>query len=378
MPDDTRSSKSDLTPPPPSLKGKGAGGLGLLIILLLVGCQTGVFAQPLPTDTATPTQPSPTAAGGFLTTPVFGPLVKPFIRALYTSTATATATDTSTPTSTATRTPLPTFTSPATATFTPSNTPRPTLTLTPSETPPPSRPARLFPFHDLDGAAVDWGYTRVTDLLRDKNGKVIKLSAFLSFQLLDRAIHRTTTPIQGKDLTVYYLNVQHDFNGKLLPVWLIIGGEWGKDVPIRALSSSGSYFIETLTLAPGAVFDPFNIHNQARKDYPRRIEPYKGEVFISDFEHTLQDLPDELIVVADHPILVPASSYPDIEYYFKNTPFLAARFQSLVALNELGKITSPSQYAQGLADTVMNHSALPNTVGSLTYSSAVLVLIPGK
>jgi hypothetical protein len=236
----------------------------------------------------------------------------------------------------------------------------------------------LFPYRDLDGATVDWGYTRITDLLRDKNGKVIKLSAFLGFQLLDRAIHRTTVPIQGKDLTVYYLNTQHEFNGQVTPVWLIIGGEWGKDVPIRGLSSSGSYFIETLNLAPGADFDPFNIHYQALKDYPRRIEPYRSEAFISDFEHTLQGLPDELIVAADHPILIPASSYPDIEYYFKNTPFMAARFQSLVALNQLGKITGPSEYAQALADTVLNNAALPSPSGALTYSSAILVLIPGK
>lgn len=354
----------------------------IALFSLLAGCRGGVlsFSSPAssPTSTLTPTA----TKAGFLSTPVFGPLVKPFIQALYTSTPTSTPTvtltptNTATPTSTATRTPLPTFTYTFTPTFTTTPTVLPSLTPTASDTPAPERPARLFPFKDLDGQRVDWGYTRVTDIGYDKTGKLNKLSAFLAFQLIDRAVHNTTIQLLGKDLTVYYLNVQHDFNGKTTPVQLILGGEWGKDVPIRALTSSGSYFIEAITLAPGAVFDPFNMHNQSVKNYLNRKEPYQGGVFLTDFERSLATLPEDLILVADHPVIVPASSYPDIEYYFQNTPFMAARFQPLVSLNLLGKISGSSPYAQALAKTILNNATPPEQ--QLVYPNALLVLIPGK
>ena len=42
-------------------------------------------------------------------------------------------------------------------------------------------------------------------------------------------------------MTAYYLNVTHEFAGQVLPVHLIISGEWGKDVPISAMLTSGTF-----------------------------------------------------------------------------------------------------------------------------------------
>ena len=364
---------------------RGSGILGIFACLALAACQISpgeaAFQAALsPSFTPTPLPFTNTPPAGFLATPLFGPLIGPAIRALNSRTPTPTPTQTNTPTATptptrtATRTPLPTFTATFTSTFTITPTPRPSITLLPTETSAPSRPARLFPFYDLDGTLVDWGYTRISDLSYDKNGKILRLSAFLSFQLLDRGIHRTTVRILDRDLTLYYLNTQHEFDGKVKPVMLILGGAWGMDVPTSAIPGIGSFFIEAITLKPGAPFDPYNIHNQSVKNYASKLEPYQGGVFFPDFERSLATLPDALILAADHPILMPASSNPDIEYYLKNTPFLAARFQPLVTLNPLGMVTGPSPYALSLADTLLKNAPPPE---DLLFPSATLVLIPG-
>ena len=355
--------------------------LSILLLLLLPACSPAGGLLPAPALPATPS-PTHTQPAGFLNTPVFGPLVGPLIQALNTPTATQTptvtptATNTPTLTPTATRTPLPTFTPTPSRTPTPTRTGRPTLTPTPTETPAPQRLARLFPVNDRDGVRIDWSYARITDLTRDKNGKILRLDAFLSFQLVDRAIHRATVQVLGKDLTVYYLNTQRDFDGKTRPVQLILGGEWGKDVPIQAISSPGSFFVEAQVFPPGKPFDAFNIHGQANKNYLDSKEPYQGGIPIAEFEKTLAGLPDELIVLADHIVLVPYTLFEDVEYFLANTPYLAARYAPLVSLDPLGKVTGPSPAAQDLANYLL-HTA-PLGEGAVSFSSNTLILLTGK
>lgn len=323
---------------------------------------------------------TPSIPPGLLSTPFFGRLIQPLLERLYTATPTPTQTPTPTASITPTRTPLPTFTPQPTLTPTPTNTPRPTLTLTPTETPPVPRVAGLFPFHDADGQTVDWSYTRITDVQWKPDGQVQRMSAFLSFQLQDRAIHRTNAQLLGKDMTFYYLNTQHDFGSGMKPVDLIIGGEWGHDVPVGSLSSSGAYFVEAIKLDPGASFDPYQVHVQANQTYADRQPDLQGGMFISDFADTLAGLPDDVIVVAEHPIVIPDSRFWDIEYYLNNVPFMAARYYPWIELNPLGKVTGISAYAQAMAQNILHRDPLPASQGGgpELFSSDTMVLIPAK
>ncbi|HEX9106860.1 MAG TPA: hypothetical protein VF832_06525, partial [Longimicrobiales bacterium] len=259
-------------------------------------------------------------------------------------------------------------------------TPLPSLTPTPSETPIPLRPAVLFPKDDLDGTRITWGYERITSLIWDRQQRPLTLTAFLSFQLLDRGIHRETIQVLDRDLTVYYLNAQHEFDGRMRPVHLIIDGEWGRDVPLTGLQSSSSFFVPAQTLAAGAVFDPVNIHLQAAKNYADQLGSYQAGMPVGDFERLLAQSPDSLIVLADGPVRVPPSAYTDIDYYFRQTPFMAARYWNLVSLNPLKQVSGPSPYAWALVDHLFKGLQLPEEglPDPLTYAASTLVLIPGS
>ena len=120
-----------------------------------------------------------------------------------------------TPTDTPTvfRTSRPTITRTPTQTPTPTKSPTVTNTPTPSETPAPLAPANLFTFHDANGRIIDWSYARPSSYEKNEFGTPWLLSGFLAFQLMDRAIHHETISFDAQKLTIYYLNVQHQFNG---------------------------------------------------------------------------------------------------------------------------------------------------------------------
>ena len=310
--------------------------------LALGSCQPGDFTQALPSAVPPAARAAGTQPSGPLSTPLFGPLLDPLLRLLY--------------------------------------TPTPTLTPTPSETPIPARTAVLFPVNDLDGTRITWGYERVTELRWDQNGKTTDLWAFLSFQLMDRGIHRYTIQVLGKDLTVYYLNAQHEFNGQMRPVRVIIDGEWGTDVPLNAIVSPSSFFIPARVLSPGERFDPNNIHLQSVKNYADALPDYQGGMQLVDFERALAAQPDALILLADGPVRADPSTYTDIDYYFRQVPFLAARYWPLAALDPLQKVKGPSPYAWALVDHLLKSAPLPDQgiPDPLTYSSSFLVLLPGS
>jgi len=80
-----------------------------------------------------------------------------------------------------------------------------TSTATPSQVP--AQPAVLFPFEDVNGRMVDWSYIYVTRIETNQSNMVDNLWAFISFQLLDRAIHQRNFDFLGETITVYFLNV---------------------------------------------------------------------------------------------------------------------------------------------------------------------------
>ena len=173
-------------------------------------------------------------------------------------TETATATVPAPPTATATS--VPTVT--ATPTFTPTQTPSPLPSATPTATPTPipTRLATLFPLTAGGARVVDWSYAYISQQENRTDGSLRNLSAMVSFQLLDRGIHSETVKVFGKDVTLYYLRVRHDFNDTPLEVKLILTGFFGTDTPLAALPADGSAYISMRDQNSAAPFEPWNIH----------------------------------------------------------------------------------------------------------------------
>ena len=178
------------------------------------------------------------------------------------ATPSLTSTETSTPTVTSTRTLRPTVTSLPSHTPTITNSPFPSDTPIPTETPAPLRPAQLLNLLDAEGTPINWSYARLTSYKLNTRGQVKSLSAFLAFQLMDRAIHPVTIKAFDRDITVYYLNVRHQFSDQLQSLQLVIGAVYGSDIDIHAIPAGGSSYTLVRLMAYYEGFDALGIHNQ--------------------------------------------------------------------------------------------------------------------
>lgn len=283
-----------------------------------------------------------------------------------------TATATPTITLTFTYTPLPTLTPVPTFTPTFTRTPVPTFTPTPSETPAPERPASLFKFKDENGRLIDWNYAILTSY-QTREGQPVKASAFFAFQLMDRAIHRTTITFNAQTLTVYYLNVRHEFiPGHPQVMTLILGGTWGQDIPLADIPAGGSAYIRMKLLSFHDFFNSYAFHREAQQPYPQRSKDFP-DTLLTDFERLLPTLPDELIVLADHPLLFDPETYLQVQDDINGVAYIAARHLPFVTQNESGRVVAPSAAAMALLDNVLT-SAVP-IVEVPAFSSDILVLI---
>ncbi len=307
---------------------------------------------------------TPTATSTFTLTPTASLTPQP--------TRTRTPTRTLTPTASATRTRLPTSTATRTPTLTASSTSTPSLTPTATSTPAVVQPARLFPMRDRGGRLIDWSYTRISAVQMVDALTPESLQAFAAFQLMDRAIHSETIHLPAKDLTVYYLNAAHQFEGQLQPVKLILSGEWGEDISLAGLRSSGSFFVRTRLLKSNEGFDPFVIHRDAAAAPAGGNEKYQ-DLFINSLEQTLARLPEDLIVLVEGPVLVSPDLYNDVEMYFRDAPYLAARFWPWVEVDSDGQVTGPSAISQDLADNLFHSTPLSDLPDY--FSSSLLVLL---
>jgi hypothetical protein len=145
-------------------------------------------------------------------------------------------------------------------------------------------------------------------------------------------------------------------------------------VPLAGLSSAGSFFVTTRVLPYQAGFDPYRVHLEANLDLPERSPDYQ-DLFLVELERLLAELPDPLIVVAEHPILIDPADYAEISFSMQNIPYLAARYGPWVTLDEEGEVVSPSSQAIYLADYLLKNAPLP--AAPETFSSSVLILIQG-
>ena len=298
-----------------------------------------------------------------------------------TATITATSTQTLTPTITPTPTPTQTTTPANTITPRPSNTPTitltpyPSLTPTPTPTQPAPRPAVLFPFTDVNGKKVDWSYSHVTRIGFNRLDEVNDLWAFISFQLLDRGIHQRNFTFLDETITVYYLNVAHDFNGELLPMQLVIGSTPGKNVPIEDIPAGGTAYVQAQVRDSWQSFDPYIIHRDANRAYELRESDYPL-LFIKDFQSLLPTLQDEIILLADHPILIPKDDWNQIKLDMSRAAYLAARYQPFFKIDDFDRLVDQSEFAYALRDYLLLSREVPEAY--YAYSSKTLIIIKNE
>ncbi len=288
-------------------------------------------------------------------------------------TETATATVPAPPTATATS--VPTVT--ATPTFTPTQTPSPLPSATPTATPTPipTRLATLFPLTAGGARVVDWSYAYISQQENRPDGSLRNLSAMVSFQLLDRGIHSETVKVFGRDVTLYYLRVRHDFNDTPLEVKLILTGYFGTDTPLAALPADGSAYISMRDQNSDAPFEPWNIH----EDWTLPVEQrgaYFQSIYLRDLQNLLPNLPDKVIVLADHPVIVEPDGWPQLALDMQRLSASAARLYPFFSISAFDQLISQSQLAVVWQDYLLNNIEIPiQYQNSLYYSADYLMII---
>ena len=286
------------------------------------------------------------------------------------------ATLTLSPTITFTTTPAFTITMRPTQTPTVTNTPYRTLSVTPSPSPIPERPSLLFAYEDNFGNPVDWSYHYVTEIGYDQlDTRVNHLSAWMAFQLLDRGIHQRNFYFLGEPITVYYLNVAHTFDGQQQIMQLVLGGTPGENVPIQHIPAGGTAYLQVHFRDSLETFSPQVIFREANAAYEVRDEAYPL-IFIKDLQAILPTLLDEVILLANHPVLVPQGSWPRKKLDMQRVSYLAARYQPFFELDAHDRIIDQSEFAYHLQDYLLEGKSIP--VGIYAFSSHNLVIVqPG-
>ncbi|MBN2256774.1 MAG: hypothetical protein JW704_02990 [Anaerolineaceae bacterium] len=286
-----------------------------------------------------------------------------------------TLTSTSTSTITVTVTPLPTVTPRPSRTPTKTHTPPPTTTATPSETPAELRPAQLWLKRDVNNKVIDWAYSHITDIDWDSKGQVIRFSATLSFQLMDRGIHRETITIIGKNLTIYYLNIRRQVGTDMQTARLIVGGTFGKDVPMAIIPAGGPSYVKLRLMDDNDPFDPYLSHVTANLPFEDRSELYP-DVFLTSLEQVIAQLPDQFILLTDQPIIVDPDSVQRFEYDIQTVSSLMARFYPWMQLDDYDRFTGPNQAALYLADYLYLSKPIPTPIEWYSGESLILILGP--
>lgn len=278
------------------------------------------------------------------------------------------------PSSTPTSTLVNTITPQPSLTPTITLTPYPTLSPTPTATRAPYRPAVLFPYEDVHGNRVDWSYAYLTRTRENRFGEVNDLWAFLSFQLLDRGIHQRNFKFLGETVTVYYLNVAHQFNGDPLPMQLVLGGTQGESVPLKDIPAGGTAYLQVQVRDSSEPFDPYLSHREANRDYALRQET-TPLMFLRDLEALLPTLPDQVILLAEHPVLFPRDDWPQVKLDMQRVSYLAARYQPYFELDPYDRLVDQSDFAYTLRDYLLGGKPIPE--GIYAFSSQTMIIIEG-
>ena len=268
-------------------------------------------------------------------TPIYEGRPTAFPTQAATSTLEPSPTLTSTPAPTSTMTPTPTLTA------TPTLVPTPTSTYTP--TPIPTRLANL-PVLMTGNQLVDWSYHYPTRKENREDGALINLSGMIAFQLMDRGIHSETVRILGEDVTIFYLRVRHEFNTTFSEVKLILTGVYGNNLDIRSLPADGSTYISIHSRRATDLFEPWKLHQEWTLP-PNQREPLFNTLRLVELEQYLKDLPEQVILLADHPVIMERDDWNQLYLDMDRLSASAARFSPFFAFNDLDQMTGQTTMA---------------------------------
>jgi hypothetical protein len=285
---------------------------------------------------------------------------------------TLTLTPSRVPTRTSTNTLVPTITLTPSQTPTKTNTPYPTRTHTNTSTLVVSHPAEFFEMYDAAGRLLDWEYAYVSEKEENSKGETNLLTAMLTFQLMDRGIHSFTFDYKDEDITVFYLNVRREFNGVPADMCLILTGTQGRDIKIKEVPADGSAYISYRNLESSTLFEPWTIHADFKLPFNERKEVYSN-LLLYEFEEYLPSLPDELIVLAEHPVLWPKDDWSQLAIDMERINSLTARYYPFLSLNDYDQITGPSNFAIMLTEYLLE--GYPVIGDDYCFSAENLILL---
>jgi hypothetical protein len=125
-------------------------------------------------------------------------------------------------------------------------------------------------------------------------------------------------------------------------------------------------------MSPSDRFDALGILYQISLPIRLRKDIYQ-DMPLLDLQALLAGLPDPLIVLANHPILVDPDGYQQLYNDMTSVSYLAARYTPFIQIDAYDRIAGPTPAALALKEYLL-YGTLP-TVPVPAYSSDVLVLL---
>ncbi|HHX08995.1 MAG TPA: hypothetical protein GX730_06165 [Chloroflexi bacterium] len=289
------------------------------------------------------------------------------------------------PTEAPTNTPIPsptqTFTPVPTSTLTPTPSQTPTPTLVPTPTPTytatfiPTQLAALPTLITSNDEIVDWSYFYLTEKENREDGSLANLSAMVAFQLVDRGIHRETIRILGEDVTIFYLRVRHDFDENLMETKLILTGFYGAGLEIRNLPADGSTYVSIHERKAADLFEPWKLHQEWTLP-PDQREPLFQTLRLDELERKLRELPNQVILLADHPVILERDAWNQLYLNMDRISASAARFYPFFAFNELDQMTGQTTMAIVWQNYLVNSSDIPaDLYDRMVFSADYLIFV---
>jgi len=278
------------------------------------------------------------------------------------------------PTATDTPTPVPTSTMTPTPTMTPTSTLVPTATPTYTATPIPTRLAQL-PFLNTNTGSVDWSYFYLTQKENLEDGSLVALSAMVAFQLMDRGIHTETIKILGDDVTIFYLRVRHDFDKNMGEVKLILTGFFGGGLEVNNVPADGSTYINVHKRHANVAFEPWKLHQEWSLP-PAQREPLFESMRLDELEKYLGELPDQVILLADHPIIMKRDKWNQLYLDMDRISASAARLSPFFAFNEFNQMVGQTTMAHVWQNYLAFSSDIPaDLINKMSFSAEYLVFV---
>lgn len=279
------------------------------------------------------------------------------------------------PTATDTPTPVPTSTMTPTPTMTPTATLVPTATPTYTATPIPTRLAQLPALNTGDNQVVDWGYFYLTQREDLEDGSLVSLSAMVAFQLMDRGIHTETIKVLGEDVTVFYLRVRHDFDQNIGEVKLILTGFFGAGLEIRNVPADGATYVSVHQRHASDLFEPWKLHQEWNLP-PAQREPLFSSLRLDELEKLLQELPDQIVLLADHPVIMKSDTWNQSYLNMDRISASAAKLSPFFVFNEFDQLVGQTTMAHVWQNYLAFSSDIPaDLLNKMVFSADYLIFV---